>query len=442
MTSASNVSGYGAAGPIWPFGPWRHRISPVQFDVVLFGASSFFALVAGFRSTIPLYREWGQMAVGPYLLATALAALLVIRARRHGVTRLRWCLAALVLIGAVLVPLAVEVSWRFSGVSASLHVQPEVVVIERAANAVSLGHDPYQAIVVNGRLVGGERGLPAYEAFFPYLPAMAVFGLPSTMAIDHRATDARIYFLLATLLAVTLALSLTKASSDRKLRAFQVAVVLPWAALTLSTGGDDLPIIGLLMLAIVLAQRRRPGWSGVVLGVASAMKFTAWPLAALALFAAIDATDKRRPGRMLAGIIGAAAPLTIWAAVVGPKRFLANVVLFPLGLSGVGSPAGSALPGHILVTAVPSLHRIFPIVAALVGLGVLVVYLRRRPPLGAIAVARVTGWVLFIAILLAPATRIGYLMYPLNLLVWSWMLTPQASTPSGTPLEPQAPSDA
>ena len=69
----------------------------------------------------------------------------------------------------------------------------------------------------------------------------------------------------------------------------------------------------------------------------------------------------------------------------------------------------------------------------------LAVYLRRRPPLGAVAVARVAGWVLFIAILLAPATRIGYLMYPMNLLVWSWMLTPEGSD---QPVDDQAPSDA
>ena len=439
MSTTSIATGSPGPGRIWPFGPWRHRLSPVQFDVVLFAASALFALVASFRSTIPLYREWGQIAVGPYLLATAFAAILAIRSHRRSVTTLRWWLAGLVLVGTVLVPLAVEVSWRFSGNDSSLHVQPEVVVIERAAAAVAHGHDPYQAIMVNGHLVGGARGLPAYEAFFPYLPAMAVFGLPSTLPVDHRATDARIYFLLATLLAVAMALRLTVASSERKLRAFQVAIVLPWAALTLSTGGDDLPIIGLLMLAIVLAQRRRPGWSGVVLGVASAMKFTAWPLAALALFAAVDAEGRRRPGRMLAGIVGAAAPLTIWAAVIGPRRFIANVMLFPLGLTGVQSPAGSALPGHVLVTAVPALHRIFPVIAALVGLVVLVVYLRRRPPLGAVAVARVAGWVLFIAILLAPATRIGYLMYPLNLLVWSWMLTPEASDAPGVD---QAPSEA
>ena len=29
---------------------------------------------------------------------------------------------------------------------------------------------------------------------------------------------------------------------------------------------------------------------------------------------------------------------------------------------------------------------------------------------------------MLIAILLAPATRVGYLLYPINLFVWAWML--------------------
>ena len=431
-------------GSVWPLGPWHHRLDPIEFDVALYAASALFALASGLRSTIPLYREWGQMAFGPYLLATAAAIILVIRSRRRDVNVLRWCLVVVVLTGTVLVPLAVEVSWRASSPGTGNHVQPEVVVVERAASAISGGHDPYQAMVVDGHLTGAARGLPAYESFFPYLPAMTVFGLPSTLSVDHRATDARIYFLLATLLAVALALRLADATSERKLRAFQVVAVLPWAALTLVTGGDDLPIIGLLMLALVLAKRARPGWAGVVLGIAMAMKFTAWPLAALALFAAVDHDAKRRPLRMLAGIVGAAAPLTLWAIVVGPRRFLANVVLFPLGISGVESPAGSALPGHIFVSIVPSMHRIFPVVAAVIGLMVLVVYLRRRPPLGAVAVARLAGWVLFIAILLAPATRVGYLMYPLNLLVWSWMLSEADDAPESAALNgvDHAPSEA
>lgn len=425
----------------WPLGPWRHRLSPEQFDVALYAGSALFALLASFKSTIPLYRQWGQLAVGPYLLGTGLAAILAVRARRRSVTPLRWWLAGLVLIGAVVVPLGFEVAWRFGSSDQSLHVQPEVVVIERAAAAATSGHDPYQAIVVDGRLYGGIAGLPAYEAFFPYLPAMAAFGLPAASGIDHRATDARIAFLLVTLLAAAMALWLARASSEQRLRALQTLVVLPWAALTLATGGDDLPVIALLMVAMVLAQRRRPGWSGVLLGVASAMKFTAWPLAVLALFAAVDSSGRRRPLRMLGAMVATAIPLSLWALLAGPKRFVANVVLFPLGLAGVESPAGSALPGHVIVTALPSLHRIFPIMAALIGAVVLAAFLRRRPPTDAIGASRLAGWVMLIAILLAPATRVGYLMYPLNMMVWSWMLTEEERAEELAPAD-QAPAEA
>ena len=55
-------------------------------------------------------------------------------------------------------------------------------------------------------------------------------------------------------------------------------------------------------------------------------------------------------------------------------------------------------------------------------------YLWKRPPRDVREVCRVAGWSLVIAILLAPATRIGYLIYPLNLFVWSWMLTPPDDT--------------
>jgi hypothetical protein len=157
-------------------------------------------------------------------------------------------------------------------------------------------------------------------------------------------------------------------------------------------------------------------------------------MAALALFAARDQAGERRPWRLVAGIVGVAAPLVLVAFIANPTTFVSNVVAFPLGLSGVASPAGSALPGHILVSLFPSIHRIFPVVAAAVGTVGLVVFLRRRPPPDAAGVCRVAGWVLLVAILLAPATRIGYLMYPLNFFVWSWMLSAPSPSPEPDPL--------
>ena len=411
--------------PTAPHGrrPLRGRLTPADFDVVLFGLSALFALVVALGSSIPLYRQWGQIALGPYLLATGIALLLAVRSRRRSVLVGRYILTTLVIVGTAIIPMSFEIAWRFAVTPQALHVQPEVVVVEHAAAQVVHGHDPYQAVVVNGHLEGRFVGEPDYEAFFPYLPAMTVFGLPAATTLNPRFTDARIFFVASTLLCVALALIYARARPDRRLRALQVAVALPWATLAIATGGDDLPIIGLLLVAMVLAQRRRPGWAGLVLGLASAMKFTAWPLAALALFAARDRAGKPAPLRMLLGILVCTVPLVLLTFIAGPRTFVANVIEFPLGLSGVASPAGSALPGHLFVTAFPALHRIFPIVAALIGIVVLARYLWRRPPNDPAKVCQVAGVVLLVAILLAPATRIGYLLYPLNFFVWSWMLT-------------------
>ena len=104
------------------------------------------------------------------------------------------------------------------------------------------------------------------------------------------------------------------------------------------------------LLAMVLAQRQRPFASGVVLGIASAMKFTAWPLAVLALFCAWDRRGRRRPLVMLAGILVVAVPTIFPFALRGPFALIDDVVLCPLGLSAIPSTAASALPGHVLVT--------------------------------------------------------------------------------------------
>ena len=198
--------------------------------------------------------------------------------------------------------------------------------------------------------------------------------------------------------------------------------VLPTAALPLATGGDDMPIVALLLLAMVLAQRRRPALSGLALGVASSMKFTAWPLAVLALFAARDQQGRRAPGRMALGMLVVAGPAVLPFILKGPFAFVDNVVLFPLGLSGVTSPAATPLLGHLLVLALPSLHRVIPVVIGLIGAAVLVVHLVRRPPRTASQVATLTGWVMTVAILFAPATRVGYLLYPINFFVWGVLL--------------------
>ncbi len=426
---------------------WR-RIAlwqPEEADAVLYAASALFAELTARLSSISLYRQWGELAVGPYMVG-AVASALVARSRRARAAeelglpagrldepmstppraRRQWGAGRIwvfvfVLLGATVLPLSLEVSWRAEG-DPSAHVQPETVVVEQAAHLAAHGDDPYRLVTNDGRVVDEVKGEPAYESFFPYLPLMTLFGLPSSTKEPIRLTDARIFFSMVTLLVVIVALGLTPGDDEPKVRTLQVLTVLPTAALPLATGGDDMPIVALLLLAMVLAQRRRPGWSGFVLGIAASMKFTAWPLAALALFAARDRQGRRAPISMVLGMLVVAGPVVIPFALHAPHAFFENVILFPLGLSGVASPAASALPGHLIVSAFPSLHRIFPLTVGLVGGAFLALRLVRHPPVNASQVLVVTGWVTLIAFMLAPSTRVGYLLYPVNFFVWSRML--------------------
>ncbi len=405
---------------------------PEEGDAALYGLSGLFAVLTIALSGNALYRQWAILAVGPYFGAAALALATGWR-RRRAVQRertasgYRWSITRVglflvVLFGATLVPLALEVAWRTEGDPAA-HVQPEVPVVELAGHRAAHGHSPYQASVRDGKVTSTVKGWPAYQAFYPYLPLMTVFGLPSSVAgAPPRLTDARVAFSGVTLLVVLLALGLLRVPGERKVRALQVLTVLPTAALLLATGGDDMPILAFLLLAMVLAQRRRPGWSGIVLGIVSAMKFTAWPLAALALFAARDASGKRAPRPMLLGFVVTAGPVVLPFLVANPHVFVVNVILFPLGLSGVASPAASPLPGHLLVHAFPVLKHVVPIAASVLGGAALLGRLVRRPPRDAAEATSLAGWVMLIAILVAPATRIGYLVYPINFFVWAFML--------------------
>ena len=59
---------------------------------------------------------------------------------------------------------------------------------------------------------------------------------------------------------------------------------------------------------------------------------------------------------------------------------------------------------------------------AAVGLPVLGYVLVKRRPQTPAALSRLIGWVMAVAILLAPATRVGYLLYPIDFFVWAWLL--------------------
>jgi hypothetical protein len=382
-------------------------------DAFLYALSAMFALVLGLRSDQGAQWQWGYLAVGPYLLI-AITAWVLSGFNWRQIIRVRIVLIALVMLGTVAIPLGLEAHWR--------HAQPEVGVIARSASAVTKGKDPYKSYMHDGHLVNEIPGLPAYESFFPYFPLMSVFGLPT--ALSHKGkglTDPRIVMSLMTLLASGLALGLLRASKEKKLRIAQVLMALPTGALFLSTGGDDMPILALLLLGVVFLQRRSNYLAGVSFGLAAAMKLTAWPMAAGALVVARE-KDGRPAWKKVGLIIVAIVLVTVTPFVLhAPGAFISNVFAFPLGLAGVSSPAASALPGHILATWWHPFKHILAPVAFVVGGYFVARYMKRHWPLTLTHLLAVLSVTMVVLMCVASATRIGYVIYPLNFALWSWV---------------------
>jgi uncharacterized membrane protein len=310
---------------------------------------------------------------------------------------------------------------------AGSHVQPEGPTVEVGGQDLVKGQDPYRKIQnVHHYVPYHAPGEPDTPGFLPYLPLMAVLGIPSDIWPNNGLSDARIFFTVTTLVVGAGALYLCKANGRRKIRALQALIILPLAALPLATGGDDLPVVAFLLLAMVLAQRRRPFASGIAFGIASAMKFTAWPVAVLALFAAYNRKGERKPLTMLAGLLVVAVPTIFPFALRGPIALVDDVVLFPLGLSAIPSTAASALPGHDLVHAFPALSRVLPLTVGLILAAILGRYLYKHTPSTVAQVCNISGIVMCALILLAPNPRVGYLLYPINFFVWAYLLAPRS----------------
>ena len=136
-------------------------------------------------------------------------------------------MAACVFAGSLAIPMGFEILWRFDHVAGS-HQQPEVVTVEVGGQDLVHDKDPY---VVPVRLHHPVKyhppGQPNFEGFLPYLPLMAVAGIPSEIWPNNGLSDARIFFCLTTLAVAAVALYLCRANGRRKIRALQALIILP-----------------------------------------------------------------------------------------------------------------------------------------------------------------------------------------------------------------------
>ncbi|MEU2594346.1 glycosyltransferase 87 family protein, partial [Streptomyces albidoflavus] len=212
-------------------------------------------------SSLGPHRVWGASACVGYLCA----AVAVLSWRSLGRAVSVWIAG----IGAVLVPLVVLV---LTG-----GAQSEVGVVERAGLLTVRQGTPYLA------------DPQAVVEVTPYLPGMALFGLPGAVVADgweplRYLGDARLWCAAAFLGCLWAAGRVLGGRGTGQLVGAAL-IASPVVALPLAVSGVDLPLTGLLCLALALAARHRPVAAGLALALACSLKWTAWP--ALAVVAAL-----------------------------------------------------------------------------------------------------------------------------------------------------------
>jgi len=408
----------------------RHGLGAVvrRPDAWYAGFAVYAACVAVFSGP-GLDQWWGTWAAAGYAVAATVAA--SYRTRTGQLAALAAAVA-----GALVAPL----TWLATQEPAT----PDVTVVARSGVLLLHHGTPYLPLA---QLAHG-----GWLAYNPYLPVMAIFGLPKAVGLPGILGDPRPWLAAVTFLLLLATFRITVRARATEMRAgtgrgtavtlAALAIASPVMAFPLAMGITDPPVIALTCLALALLTRgQRAAWqSAVVLGVVCAMKYTAWPaLAVLAVM--VNARDGARAAvRFAAVTLGTAIALVAAlapAALSSPGAIAANTIGYPLGLTGARSPAQSPLPGHLLATLGPAGHDAAIALLALSGLILAVSLVVAPPGTPARAAVRVAlGLTALFA--LSPATRFGYLCYPLAL--FGWVAITGAGRPGrpGTPASPQA----
>ncbi|MET7401461.1 glycosyltransferase 87 family protein [Dactylosporangium sp. NPDC005572] len=368
------------------------------YDSAFYALCAAFAGVTALTSTLLPHRAWGAIAWVGYLVGALIAVSGLVQR-----TRLAWLVFAL----TALVPLVTQAVQRAAG--RADRAQEEVLVVEQAAVRLVHHGTPYLDRTAIGALPDPLLG------YTPYQPGMAVFGLPRAAFGPAWWTDARIWFAIATIGIIWYSMRLL---GPRPLIALAV-LALPLATLTLATGGDDLPVLALGVLAVALTARERFTAAGVVIGLAGALKLFALPIALVLLVLAWHTGRLQAAWRFAAFAFGLPVLALLPALLISPDAYVENVLRFPSGHGLVTSPAQSPLPGHLIATSLPAGRYIALALLLLAGL-LLAGWLLRRPPATYHAAALVIAVGLTAAILLTPTTRFGYLLYSVAFLAVWW----------------------
>jgi hypothetical protein len=294
----------------------------------------------------------------------------------------------------------------------------EVVVIGQSASYLLKHGTPY----LPPALVTG------WTSYNPYLPLMEVFGLPRSAGLPGVLGDPRIWTTLTTVALTAAAFSVVSphgirtCSHCRKRVAWctAVAVASPLIAFPLAVGVTDPPIIALTCLVLAWAGRGKLVRAGLALGVACAMKTTAWAVVPVLAAMAWVRYAPRAAARLTAttvAVTGILALLAAPAALATPDAVKQNLVDYPMGTTKYKTVAASPLPGHLIAGLGPAGRLTVDVLLVLAVLA-FVGWLIARPPRDErdAAVRLAVGYAVMFT--LDPSTRFGYFAYPLALVGW------------------------
>jgi hypothetical protein len=394
---------------------------PRRWLAAIFAAFAIFAVLVAVFSSDNVHRLWGAIAACGYGLA--LVALFGSRARgRDLALGLSFC-------GALLVPLA----WM----AVKALEQPEVAVVAQSGKTLLHQGTPY----ADAAVLAGTANPNAYN---PYLPVMALFGIPRAVLGGGVLTDPRVWFGAVFLVVFWLAL---RAGGARDPARWTIAVAgSPVIAFELAVGGTDVPMVAFLCLGFgflcpvlrrgveggssPLGQAESPVLAGLALGVGAAMKATAWPAVLVAIALLVVRDGRRAAGPFTLTALAMVAACVGPFAVLHPRALVENTILFPLGLARVTSQASSPLPGHVIAGTGQLGHALVVVALAAAGLAIGLSLIVQPPRSVPRAVVRLAG-ALTLMFVLAPSTRFGYFIYPATLALWLLAVVASRPVPEG-----------
>jgi hypothetical protein len=348
-------------------------------------------------------------------------------------------IALIVFIGTLVIPLTynvVKLDQHTLPIGQNgKYVQPEVQVIEVAGKKLDHGKGPYATPPKKSgtSLLAPPKALPVND-YFAYLPGMSFFGVVNTDEVPKFLSDSRWYFTLFGLVGFGIAVLLLRKDRNFKLSCFVALVLLPTATLTLATGGDDIPVIAFMILSAVLLNRNKVVLSGLSLGFAMSLKFTAWIMFAVLIYTAIRKYSKGDIVKFFSAILVILTPILLSGIYNNLYGFITNAIRFPLGLAGTSSPADSALPGHLITSHFSHYKGLILLFLVLIFFISSFAFFIKCPPKDIYSMLFVVSFVMTAAIALAPNTRFGYLNYPVDLAFTGFALYFENRSPQTPPV--------